>query len=159
LGFNPSELPSPQSHSEADQLEKDVAKVQAESGANDYVKGIPLGDMTKLNSVEFKHFGFYNRIKGQLEQYWGASLKEKAKKIYKSGRSVAGQQDFITNLEVAINLKGKITQIKLKTTSGMKELDDAAVESFNKAGPFPNPPQELVINGEAWIKWGFVVKS
>jgi len=42
----------------------------------------------------------------------------------------------------------------------VKELDDAAIESFNKAGPFPNPPKDLISNsGTAIIKWGFVVKS
>jgi outer membrane biosynthesis protein TonB len=44
-------------------------------------------------------------------------------------------------------------------TSGIKELDDAAIESFNDAGPFPNPPKGLVVDGKVTIEWGFVVKS
>ena len=39
------------------------------------------------------------------------------------------------------------------------QLDDAAVESFNKAGPFPNPPLEMLKKGQAEIEWGFVVKA
>jgi hypothetical protein len=33
------------------------------------------------------------------------------------------------------------------------------VESFNQAGPFPNPPQDLIVEGKVKIEWGFVVKS
>ena len=47
----------------------------------------------------------------------------------------------------------------LKSTSGVEELDAAAIESFNKAGPFPNPPKEMLENGRAKIEWGFVVKT
>jgi hypothetical protein len=49
--------------------------------------------------------------------------------------------------------------VKILGASGVKELDDAAVESFNHAGPFPNPPKDLLINDVATIEWGFVVNS
>jgi protein TonB len=55
--------------------------------------------------------------------------------------------------------KGNILQVRLKSTSGVDELDEAAVESFNKAGPFPNPPREMLKSGKAMIEWGFVVKT
>jgi protein TonB len=58
-----------------------------------------------------------------------------------------------------INHKGEIVHVKVIGTSGVRELDEAAVESFNKAGPFPNPPQGMLKNGVATIEWGFVVKS
>jgi len=131
------------------------------SSSNDFLKVVPKGDLTELNTVEYKHFGFYQRIKKQLEQYWGTNLKEKASRIYKSGRKIATQDDFITNLEITLNTNGKIIKIKVVGASGVKELDDAAIDSFNSAGPFPNPPQDLLSKnkGEAIIKWGFVVKT
>lgn len=129
------------------------------AASNDYLKDIPLGDFTKLNTDEYKYFGFYQRIRRQLEQYWGSTLKEKTSAIYKSGRKIAKEDDFITNLEIYLDPDGKIQQIKVMTSSGVRELDDAAIESFNKAGPFPNPPKELVSSGFAKIKWGFVVRS
>jgi protein TonB len=65
----------------------------------------------------------------------------------------------ITSLLVTIDAKGNITKVLLKSTSGINELDEAAIESFNKAGPFPNPPSGMLINGEATIEWGFVVRG
>lgn len=129
------------------------------SRANDFVEEIPLGDMTKLNTTEYKYYGFYFRIRQRLEQYWGNSIQEKAKKIMSSGRRVPASENHITSLRIVLDEKGNIVDIIVKSTSGIAELDEAAIESFNKAGPFPNPPKGLVKNGVATIEWGFVVKS
>lgn len=127
--------------------------------SNDYVEDVPLGDVTSLNTIEYKYFGFYNRIKQKLEQFWGRSLKEKADAIYRSGRRMPASADRITSVVVTIDAKGNIIDVTIASTSGMRELDEAAVESFNKAGPFPNPPKGMITNGVAKIEWGFVVKG
>ena len=129
------------------------------SASNDHVKNIPLGDITQLNTTKFKFYGFYHRIKQKLEQHWGNSLMQKAREIYKSGKRIKGKGDKLTALLVILDNKGNILQVRLKSTSGVDELDDAAVESFNKAGPFPNPPKEMLKSGKAMIEWGFVVKT
>ena len=126
---------------------------------NDFLEDIPLGDFTKLNTQEYEFYGFYNRIKEKLEQFWGLNIQEKAQKIYKSGRSLASDRNLITGLTIAINSKGEIVDIMVKSPSGIKELDDAAIESFNRAGPFPNPPKGMIRNGKAIIEWGFVVNT
>lgn len=126
---------------------------------NDFVEEIPLGEMTQLNTQEFKYFGFYNRIKLQLEQFWGRSINEKARALYRSGRRMPASDNMITSVTVILNEKGQIVNIKIDGSSGVRELDHAAVESFKKAGPFPNPPKGLVVDGRAVIQWGFVVRS
>jgi protein TonB len=128
------------------------------SSTNDYVQEVSLGDFTQLNTVEYKFYGFYHRIRQKLEQFWGKSIQEKSMLIFRSGRKIASA-DYITSLQVSMNHRGEIVAVKILGASGVKELDDAAVESFNAAGPFPNPPKELLINGTATIEWGFVVKS
>lgn len=129
------------------------------SSTNDYVDKVPLGDLTYLNTVEYKYYGFFHRIRQKLEQFWGRSIQEKAEDFMKSGRRIASDEQLVTALIVVLNEKGKIIGIHVKGSSGVKELDDAAVESFNEAGPFPNPPKGLVVNGEVKIEWGFVVSS
>lgn len=128
------------------------------SATNDYVQEMAMGDFTHMNTVEFKFYGFYHRIRQKLEQFWGKSIQEKSKQIFRSGRKIASQ-DYITSLQITLNDKGEIIRVKILGASGVKELDDAAVESFNEAGPFPNPPKDLLVNGKAVIEWGFVVKS
>lgn len=126
---------------------------------NDFIDDVPLGDMTHLNTKEFKFFGFYHRIRQKLEQYWGKSLKEGVETIYKSGKKLVQNENYITSLRIVLNGKGKIVNVSILGTSGHKELDNAAINSFNNAGPFPNPPQGMVINGKASIEWSFVLTN
>ena len=132
---------------------------QGLSATNDYVEEMALGDFTHLNTVEFKFYGFYHRIRQKLEQFWGKSIQEKAANIFRAGRRLPASENLITSLQVTLNAQGEIVAVKILGASGVKELDDAAIESFNQAGPFPNPPKELLVNGTATIDWGFVVKS
>jgi protein TonB len=129
------------------------------SATNDYVEEVALGDFTHMNTVEFKFYGFYHRIRQKLEQFWGKSIQEKAEAMFRAGRRMPASQNLITSLQVKLNAKGEIVGVKILGASGVKELDDAAIESFNQAGPFPNPPKDLLINDVATIEWGFVVNS
>lgn len=126
---------------------------------NDFLDDIPLGDFTRLNSQEYEFYGFYHRIREKLEQFWGQNIQDKADKISKQGRSIASDSNLITGLTIMLNDSGEIVKIHLKSTSGVKELDDAAVQSFNQAGPFPNPPKGMLKQGTAIIEWGFVVNT
>lgn len=126
---------------------------------NDFIEDIPLGDMTALNTVETKYYGFYHRIRQRLEQYWGNSLDQKITAMFKKGRKIASETNHITSLQIILDPQGNIIDILIKSTSGIRELDDAAIESFSKAGPFPNPPTGMIKNGMATLEWGFVVKG
>ena len=127
------------------------------SQMNDFIDDVPIGELTQLNTSEFKFYGFYYRIKQRLEQHWGNSLREKARTL--SRRSVSSAGNKVTALVVILDSLGRIVTVHLKSTSGIEELDAAAIESFNKAGPFPNPPVEMLENGKAKIEWGFVVRT
>ena len=129
------------------------------SSTNDFVEEVPLGDLTALNTVEYKYYGFYHRIRQKLEQFWGRSIQEKAESLLNNKRSVSQDDNLITSLVVTLNEVGQIINIIIKGTSGVQELDDAAVESFNQAGPFPNPPKGLIRDGEVVIEWGFVIST
>lgn len=129
------------------------------SSTNDFIDDIPLGDFTKLNTVKYKYYGFYHRIRQKLEQFWGSTIKDKSKELYKKDRALLGGKNHITSLKVYLDNKGRIIKVNLQGSSGVKELDDAAIESFNRAGPFPNPPQGMLNEGVAKIEWGFVVKT
>lgn len=128
------------------------------SSTSDYIEKIPEGDLTNLNTVEYKYFGFYHRIRQKLEQFWGRSLKEKNQQLTEQGRRLPESDELISELRVILDQKGNIISIKLSNTCGIKELDDAAIESFHDAAPFLNPPQGLVVDGKITLDWGFVVR-
>lgn len=127
---------------------------------NDFIEDIPLGDMTNLNTKEFKFFGYYHRIRQRLEQHWGNSIRRQAENFFKRGRKIASDQSHITSLVITLNNLGEIINVEVAGASGIRELDRAAIDSFNKAGPFPNPPKGMLNRKkQAVIKWGFVVKT
>lgn len=127
--------------------------------SNDYIEEIPLGDFTKLNTQQFQFYGFYDRIRQRLELFWGTNIQQQAQKMMKSGRSIASDHNHITALEIHLNEKGEIIEVSVNSPSGVRELDNAAIKTFNQAGPFPNPPKGMIKNGRAKIKWSFVVNS
>ena len=129
------------------------------SMSNDFIEDVKLGDFSKLNTTEYKYFGFYDRIRKRLEQFWGNSLQEKARKLHARGGRLPAGENKITSLKVTLDKKGNIVNVFIKSTSCIIELDEAAIESFKQAGPFPNPPQGMIESGYAEIEWGFVVKS
>jgi protein TonB len=140
-------------------LKSGSSKLTGLGSTSDHLDNIPLGDFTKLNTQEYEYYGFYNRIRQKLEQFWGFNIQDKAQKIFKQGRSIASDNNLVTGLTIKLNGKGEIVDIVVKSASGVKELDDAAIESFNQAGPFPNPPKGMLKNGKASIEWGFVVNT
>lgn len=129
------------------------------SQTSDFLETLPLGDFTKLNTQEFEFYGFYHRIKLKLEQFWGRNIQEQAEKFYRSGRRMPASDNHLTSLVVTLNEKGEIINVNLKSTSGITELDSAAIDAFNQAGPFPNPPEGMMVGGKATIEWGFVVNT
>lgn len=129
------------------------------SSTNDHLEDVPLGDLTQLNTTEHKYYGFYYRIRQKLEQFWGKSIQEKAESIIKDGRQLASGEELITALRITLNGEGQVIRIELLDASGVKELDEAAIESFNQAGPFPNPPKDMIVKGKVILEWGFVVRT
>lgn len=129
------------------------------SSTNDHIEEIPLGDLTELNTVEYKYYGFYHRIRQRLEQFWGRSIQDKAQEMIQGGRQIAADEEHVTALQITLDAEGRVIGISVMGSSGIRELDEAAVESFNEAGPFPNPPKDLIVDGRVVLEWGFVVKT
>jgi protein TonB len=51
-------------------------------------------------------------------------------------------------------------RVQVVGESGVKDLDDAAVEAFRAAEPFPNPPKGIVdADGTIKINWDFILEA
>ncbi len=87
------------------------------------------------------------------------TCRKKWKKSINPAEASPQEAVLLTSLIIKMNEAGEIVKIQLKSTSGIKELDQVAIDSFNQAGPFPNPPKGMMKNGLATIQWGFAVES
>ncbi len=130
----------------------------AGSATNDYLKDIDEGDTTALSTREFKYFGYHQRIRERLEIAWNSQLRQVWTNYVLGGRHPSMQKDYVTKLFVVMDRHGSIIAVKVMEESGARDLDRAAVQAFNKIGPFPDPPSGIVgADGTFRIPWSFVV--
>ena len=126
----------------------------------DYVNGLLESDRTALNTQEYVFYGYFQRIRERLDQAWVPILRERLLIYYRAGRQLASDMDHTTRVIVTLNEKGEVVRVQLLSPSGIRDLDDAAIAAFNKAGPFPNPPRGMIdINHEVRVPWDFVLKT
>lgn len=130
------------------------------SQSQDYLKNVDQGLETLLNTKEFKYYTYFNRIRRQLSQHWQPKVREKLTNMFRQGRSIASDQDKITKLLIILSPAGQLVNVQVISDSGVKDLDDAAIEAFRLAAPFPNPPKGIVDpDGTVKIRWDFVLES
>ncbi len=137
-----------------------TANMGETSTTNDRVEDVSSDLITLLNTKEYKYYGFYHRIKIQLNQWWQPKVREKVAKMVRQGRTIASDSSKETRLMIVLNEKGTIIKIQVLNASGVRDLDDAAVEAFKAAAPFPNPPKGIMDrDGTVKIPWNFVIES
>jgi TonB family protein len=134
------------------------SSAQQASSTNDHLENTEPSLMTQLNTREYKYYGYHKRIRTQLDQWYESKLRDQMKKILSQGRTIASEDNKRTQLLIILNPQGNLVRIQVMGASGVRELDDAAVEAFKKAAPFPNPPKGMIDpDGTIKVRWDFVL--
>jgi TonB family protein len=121
--------------------------------SNDYIKDVPKGEETMLNSKEFRYATFFNRVKRGVSDHWNPGEVYLRHDPY---GNIYGVKDRYTVLNVVLNSDGGLSDVSVAHSSGVGFLDDEAVHAFQLASPFPNPPQGLLENdGLIRFQFGF----
>ncbi len=121
--------------------------------ANDHITGVPEGEETLLNTREFKYATFFNRVKRGVSEQWKPA---DVYVHYDPYGNVYGVKDRYTLVQVELDSEGKLTNITVSNSSGLKFLDDEAIRAFQEASPFPNPPKGLIEEaGRIHFSFGF----
>lgn len=130
------------------------------SRSSDYLKDLDKGPQTTLTTREFLYYTYFKRIKGRIQQHWEPSIKKKITKMVTQGRKLASTQDRRTKLLIVLNNEGNLISVQVVRDSGVQDLDEAAIEAFKAAAPFPNPPTGIVEkDGTIKIRWDFVLEA
>ena len=130
------------------------------SQTNDYLKEVSPSLETLLNTREFVYYSYYQRIRTQIRQFWEPSIRAKVKKIFAQGRTIASEHDHVTRVIIVLDREGGLLTVQIVGESGVKDLDDAAIEAFRAAEPFPNPPKGIVeADGTIHISWDFILEA
>lgn len=112
-------------------------------------------DTVDLNTVEFRYFSYFAKLKEKIEQVWN----------YPEASRLNGEQGSLF-LVFTIRRDGSIEDVKLINPSGYARLDDEAVRAIRIASPFSPFPKSWVglerLNIRAEfryeIRYGWMVK-
>lgn len=130
------------------------------SATDDYLKDVETGLQTMLSTREFVYYSYYARIKERIKQHWEPNIRDRVKMIFRQGRTIASAKDHLTQVVITLNKEGELIRVEVITPSGVEALDDAAVQAFRAAQPFPNPPKGLIEeDGTIRIRWDFVLEA
>lgn len=130
------------------------------SATDDHLKDVKTGMQTLLSTREFLYYSYYARIRSKLGQYWQPKIREKMERIIKQGRSIATEGDKVTRIIIVLDGAGILQKVQVLGSAGVTDLDDAAVEAFRAAAPFPNPPKGMVeSDGTIKIRWDFILEA
>ncbi len=112
-------------------------------------------DTVDLNTVEFRYFSYFAKLKEKIEQVWN----------YPEASRLNGEQGSLF-LVFTIRRDGSLEDIKLINPSGYARLDDEAIRAIRIASPFSPFPkswgglERLNIRAEFRyeIRYGWMVK-
>jgi TonB family protein len=123
----------------------------------DHLRGLDEGEQSLLSTARWRHAPFFQRVKEQVEQYWHPNV---AFLRHDPGGHVYGYRDRETVVRVVLHADGRLERAYVIRPSGAFFLDDEALQSIEKAAPFPNPPRGLVDENNQRIvfTFGFTVE-
>lgn len=96
------------------------------------------GDRVALNTREFLGAEYINRIRRMVNFYWDQNVQNLPNSV------VLSRSQYLTEVAIVLDGSGALESIDVTHESGLGAVDGCVVEAFKIAGPFPNPPAQLV---------------
>jgi TonB family protein len=114
-----------------------------------------LGAAVSLNTRAFIGAEYLNRIRRAVNFYWDQNLDN----LSSSTRARLTLASYRTAVAFVLNSDGALESISVTDESGLPPLDEAVVQAFRIAGPFPNPPEQLIRkDGRIYLDMDFTVQ-
>lgn len=115
-----------------------------QSSMSQLVPGVEEGSFTALNTDQFEFYSFYQRSNEQIRNRWVSLVREYLDQLAARDMEILARQNRVTKLEIMLTPSGEFARSVIHNSSGDRGVDQAAVEAFRRAAPFPNPPSEMV---------------
>lgn len=117
---------------------------------NNFDKEMDIGDKNSLKSKKFLYFGFYKKIKVQVDKEWNKHFIEKEFK----------DPTLEVLIQLSVDRYGNILKVVVDKQSNNKQFDAVALNVFKRIKRVEKPPKELMNNQKfVYILWAFSLKS
>jgi TonB family protein len=110
-------------------------------------------DETAINAKLWVYAMYFNRMKAKLREQW-----KPADEYQRRNPDVSrfGEQFLLTQLQVTVRPDGWLERVTIERSSGLDFLDHLAIEAFERAQPFGDPPCNLLKDtGLLHFRFGF----
>jgi hypothetical protein len=97
-----------------------------------------VGAAVNLNAKEFLFRDYYNRVRRLVNFYWNQNLNNLPHSV------PLLKPRYETRVNVVLDGSGAVESIEITHESGLGPVDNCVIEAFRIAGPFPNPPEQLI---------------
>jgi protein TonB len=141
----------------SDLLALEDVTASAAAASDDALGDVPVGELTLLNTREYRYFSFYRRMKDALRSIWRKEVEQRNAALLASGKLVMSDE-LVTALRVELGEDGILKSANVVYSSGVDTFDDAALYAFRSVGRFPNPPAGMRgPDGVVRLRWEFVI--
>lgn len=125
-----------------------------QSPLENMVPEVRPGNQTALRSRKHPFAQFIATMHRTIHDKWAFGFLEQLDGM---GRSHAlNKPELWTRVEIVLNSDGTLDKLRTVRFSGNTQFDNAAREIVRNAGPFPQPPREILSgNGKVYIHWAF----
>lgn len=115
------------------------------------------GNKTLLSAREYAHWSYILRMKQKIGPIWKEDIHAKVRALHLIGRTLP-KKEYVVDLQALLTDSGAVQQIEVRNSSGWQLMDGAAIQAFEKASPFPNPPAALLgADKQLLVTWRFVL--
>jgi TonB family protein len=126
------------------------------AAANDHLQDVEEGEGTYLSTREWRYASFFNRVKQSVGQQWNPAqqlrLRDPTGNVY-------GGRDRYTLLTITLDQQGRLKDAFVEKSSGLDFLDLEAIQAFERAQPFPNPPAGILASDSmVHFQFGFFLE-
>lgn len=118
--------------------------VMGASSIAQYIPGVKQGSFSALNTDQFTYYTFFERMNEQLRYRWVSLVRSYLNSLSETDLARLTRQDKYFQVEVVLDTDGKYMKGFIHHSSGEHPIDMTAIDAFQAAAPFPNPPKGLV---------------
>jgi TonB family protein len=103
------------------------------------IRGQNVGLAQKVQKVDMSDYA--NQLKATVDPIWIGKIGPYQSKL---------SQTYEIIVLLLIDKYGRVSNMKIKKSSGVPKLDELALSVFRDIGAIPNPPESVVKEGVEW---------
>ena len=129
------------------------------SSLAEYIPGIKEGGFTALNTDQFTYYTFFERVNEQVRYRWVSFVRNYIASLSDSKLNELAKYQRVYQIEIVLSGEGQYLKGFIHHSSGDNALDITAIDAFQGAAPFLNPPKGLIEeDGNIHLHYSFIVE-